>query len=160
MAPPPTVHAGAVALGEAGVLIRGAPGSGKSTLALTLVSHWQGCQRFAALVADDRTALTAAHGRIIARPAQNLAGLAELHGIGVRPVSTIAAVRLSLVVDLLAEPPRMPDPQKTVTEFFGLNLPRVTLRERAAETGKILLWELLNADGLTSPLRATQRGPD
>ena len=67
--PAPTVHASAVLVEGGAVLIRGPGGAGKSRLALDLLrAADNGALRFARLVADDRTQLTAAHGRLLASP--------------------------------------------------------------------------------------------
>src|SRR4029077_15340497 len=81
--PPATVHASAVLVGPRAVLIRGPSGSGKSRLALELIEMARtGSLPFARLVADDRVHLEAAHGRLLARPAEALAGLIEVRGGG------------------------------------------------------------------------------
>ena len=49
-----SLHATAVAIGEAGILIRGASGSGKSSLAMDLIFVARHQARFASLVGDDR----------------------------------------------------------------------------------------------------------
>ena len=61
------IHASTVALDGRALLILGAAGSGKSTLALGLMAL--GCT----LVADDRTQLCVAEGRVIAAPPSTLA---------------------------------------------------------------------------------------
>lgn len=55
------IHASCVAIGAKGVLILGESGAGKSDLALRLMDEG------ARLVADDRTELYAAKGRLMAR---------------------------------------------------------------------------------------------
>ncbi|MFL4983414.1 MAG: HPr kinase/phosphorylase, partial [Xanthobacteraceae bacterium] len=98
---PASIHASAVLVGARAILIRGAAGSGKSRLALALIEAAEtGLLRFARLVADDRTHVQAVHGRLLARPAEMLAGLIEVRGLGVRrlPFEPLAVV--GLVVDL------------------------------------------------------------
>ena len=83
----PTIHASAVLVGARAVLIRGPSGSGKSRLALALLhAAAQGLIPFARLVADDRAHVEAAHGRLLVRPAEALAGLIEVRGLGIRRV--------------------------------------------------------------------------
>ncbi len=55
--------------------------------------------------------MEAAHGRLLVRPAEALAGLIEIRGLGIRrlPYEPVAAVRL--VVDLGAPAGRLPDPE-------------------------------------------------
>lgn len=154
-----TVHAGAVALGEAGVLIRGAPGSGKSALARALVALWQREGDFAAHVADDRTALAATNGVLIARPHPHLAGRIEVRGVGICAVSSLAAVRVSLVVDLVNRPERLPDACETTTVIDGIVLPRLALEACAAEHTAHLLRSVLTGSALTPKDGAAQPVP-
>src|SRR5215472_15556985 len=98
MTPAPTVHASAVLAGARAVLIRGPSGAGKSRLA------------FARLVADDRCHLEAHHGRLLVRPAAELAGLIEVHGLGIRRLPHEPVAVVGLVVDLAAaNAERLPD---------------------------------------------------
>jgi len=150
------VHAGAVALGEEGVLIRGAAGSGKSSLALALLAEWERRRLFAALVADDRTALEACAGRLVARPPPALAGRIEVRGAGILALRHVPAVRVTLVVDLLPDPERLP-PAAATAEVAGIVLPCLSLRERAAACGALAVRACLDEHGLTQPDGATQR---
>ena len=79
------IHASTIAIGEAGVLIRGKSGAGKSVLALALITLAKQEGLFARLVADDRTALSARGGRLLARPVAPLEGLVERRGFGRSP---------------------------------------------------------------------------
>jgi serine kinase of HPr protein (carbohydrate metabolism regulator) len=112
----PTIHGSAVLVGARAVLIRGPAGSGKSRLALALLQAAEtGLLPFARLVADDRTHLEAAHGRLLARPAPELAGLIEVRGLGIRrfPYEPVAVV--SFIVDLAAtDAERMPGRSEAV----------------------------------------------
>src|SRR5215475_7809711 len=97
------VHATAVAIGGAGVLLTGRPGSGKSDLALRLVDGG------AALIADDQVMLQRDGDRLIAgfpdaAPAE-LRGRLEVRGLGLMPVAPSAAMPLALVVLLRSGPP-------------------------------------------------------
>jgi serine kinase of HPr protein (carbohydrate metabolism regulator) len=118
-----TVHATAVLVGAKAVLIRGPSGSGKSRLALRLLQS----PPFARLVGDDRVHLEPANGRLLVRPARELAGLIEVRGLGIRrlPFEWMAVV--GLVVELAAETERMPEPSETQTELAGILLPRMGL---------------------------------
>jgi HPr kinase/phosphorylase len=99
----PTVHASAVLVGARAVLIRGPSGSGKSQLALALVRAAEtGRLAFARLVSDDRSHLEAHHGRLLVRPAAELAGLIEVRGLGIRRLPYEPAALVGLVVDLAA----------------------------------------------------------
>jgi len=122
-----SIHASAVLVGPRATLIRGAPGSGKSRLALGLIEAAEaGLLRFARLVADDRARVQAVHGRLLVRPAETLAGLIEVRGLGLRrlPFEPIAVV--GLVVDLgAADAQRLPEP--STASLAGLVAPRLAV---------------------------------
>jgi len=99
----PSVHASAVLVGARAVLIRGPSGAGKSRLALALLRAAEaGHLPFAMLVADDRSHLEPRHGRLLVRPAPELAGLIEAHGLGIRRLPCEPVAVVGLVVDLAA----------------------------------------------------------
>jgi HPr kinase/phosphorylase len=129
MPEPQTIHASAVLAGARAILIRGDPGSGKSRLVLALIEAAPaGWLRFARLVADDRAFVEAAHGRLLVRPADALAGLIEVRGLGIRrlPFEPVAVV--GLVVDLTAAAAeRMPGPSERETTILGITLPRLAV---------------------------------
>ncbi len=120
-----TVHASVALVGEHGVLIRGASGSGKSALLLALMSMYAGHHT---LVADDRVALAAHHGRLVASVPPALAGLIEVRGQGILKRPHVSPVVIDLVVDLkpAAEAPRMPEADDRVA-IAGIPLPRLVL---------------------------------
>ena len=103
MAADSTIHASAVLAGPKAVLIRGPSGSGKSLLAWDLInSASQGLLPFARLVGDDRLQVIGQSGRLLVRPAQALAGLIEIHGLGIRKLPFEAVAVVGWVVDLAA----------------------------------------------------------
>ena len=131
---PLRLHASAVVIGEAGILIRGASGSGKSTLALALITLASQAGRFARLVADDRTELLATGDRLVARPVVPLEGIVERRGLGLTPEPHAGAVVVRLLVDLAAEEPaRMPEPEDLVDSLAGIDLPRLRMTGRAGD---------------------------
>lgn len=133
------VHATVVAIGEAGVLLRGASGSGKSGLALALIGLAQQRGRFARLVADDRAALSAGGGRLVARPVAPLEGIIERRGLGLTPEPFTGAVVVRLLVDLTGEEPaRMPEPEDLVDHVGGIDLPRLSVAGRSGEERLVL----------------------
>lgn len=97
------VHATCVAIGTKGVLILGGSGAGKSDLALRLIDHG------ASLVADDRTELYVARGRLCARAPKSIAGLMEVRGLGVIALPYAPSVALALAVQLGAPAERLPE---------------------------------------------------
>ncbi len=123
----PSVHASAVLVGARAVLIRGPAGAGKSRLAIALIAAAKtGLLRFARLVGDDRVHLQACHGRLLVRPAHALAGLIELHGVGIQRMEHEPVAAVGLVVDLAAEDTeRLPSTSETF--LCGVRLPRLAV---------------------------------
>ncbi|WP_420394315.1 HPr kinase/phosphorylase [Acuticoccus sp.] len=151
------MHASAVVLGEAGVLITGPSGAGKSTLSHALVEEWQARGRFARWVADDRVVVAPQGGRLVARPPARIAGLAERTGVGVVPVEHLAAARLTLLVELSKERLRTPEPCEAVASVCGIALPRLVVERRATATSLLAVAAVLAGQGLTGLGCATQR---
>jgi HPr kinase/phosphorylase len=125
----PSVHASAVLAGPRAVLIRGPSGSGKSRLALDLIeAPSTGLLPFSRLIGDDRVHLEPAGGRLLVRPAEALAGLIEVRGVGVLrlPYEPCGVVRL--VVDLAAmDAERLPQDVGRKAEIEGVMLPRLAV---------------------------------
>jgi HPr kinase/phosphorylase len=124
----PTIHASAVLVGARAVLIRGPAGAGKSRLALALIeAAHAGTLRFARLVADDRAHLERVNGRLLVRPAERLAGLVEVRGVGIRrlPFEPLAVV--GLVVDLAAADGERLPPAVHITIVEGVTLSRLAV---------------------------------
>ena len=124
-----TVHASAVLVGARAVLIRGPSGAGKSRLALALIEAARtGTLRFARLVGDDRVHLEPANGRLLVRPAEALAGLIEVRGLGVRRLHHEPHAVVGLVVDLAAaDAERLPEAERQHTVIAGVSLPRLAI---------------------------------
>ena len=110
------VHATAVLVEGAGVLIRGPSGSGKSDLALRLID------RGGVLVADDQTRIERRGGALIASAPPAIAGKLEVRGVGIVDLPFAAEAPLALAVDLVspAQVERLPAPQQT--EILGVLL--------------------------------------
>ncbi len=127
---PATIHASAVLTGRNAVLIRGSAGSGKSSLAYALIQAAEtGLIRFARLVGDDRVHVEAAHGRLLVRPAETLAGLIELRGLGIRRVPFEPLAVVGLLVDLdAADAERLPPSGES--SLAGIALPRLAVAPR------------------------------
>jgi serine kinase of HPr protein (carbohydrate metabolism regulator) len=118
-------HAGLIARFDRGrwrgVLIEGAAGSGKSDLALRALGRgW-------ALIADDRTLVWTAAGRLYGRAPATLAGLIEVRGLGVLSEPSRAFAEIVLVARC-ADPAlveRLPAPaSETILDVL---IPRVIL---------------------------------
>jgi HPr kinase/phosphorylase len=129
-----TIHASAVLVGARAVLIRGPSGAGKSRLALDLIqAAHAGSLPFARLVADDRVHLEAAHGRLLARPAETLAGLLEVRGAGVLRLAHEPCAVVGFVVDLAAEDAeRLPQARRREAEIHSILLPRLAVADGVA----------------------------
>ncbi|MGH6718667.1 MAG: HPr kinase/phosphorylase [Alphaproteobacteria bacterium] len=121
----PTRHATCVALGPAGVLIRGPSGRGKSDLALRLIDGG------ARLVADDRVALARVGAAVAASAPDTLAGLLEVRGLGIVRLPRRRRALLGLVVDLVeGTVPRWP--RTGTCSILGVRLRRIALDGRDA----------------------------
>jgi len=125
----PSIHASAVLIGARAVLIQGPSGSGKSRLALALLdAARQGLIPFARLVADDRAHVEAAHGRLLVRPAEALAGLIEVRGLGIRRLPHEPLASIGLVVELgLKDTERLPEQAMLTAELMSITLPRLAV---------------------------------
>jgi HPr kinase/phosphorylase len=143
--PSASVHASCVLVGACAVLIRGPSGSGKSRLALELIQAADnGELRFARLVADDRVHLTVAHGRLLARPAESLAGLIEVRGMGLLRLPYEPCAAIGLVVDLsAADSSRLPAPEQRHALLDGILLPRLPVASEATPLPAVI--SLLNS---------------
>ena len=137
-----TVHASAVLVGTRAVLIRGPAGTGKSRLALALIDAGRaGRLRFARLVADDRVELAAAGGRLIASAPENIRGLLEVRGLGVRRLAAEPRAVVGLVVDLqAADAERLPAGAALSAEINGITLPRLPVAPGADPLPLVLAW--------------------
>lgn len=122
------VHGTCILYGSKALLLRGASGIGKSRLAWQILRN---SSQYTRLVADDRVVLEMFHDRLIARPANNLAGLLEIRGMGIIPFSFEARAQVSLVVDLVTAEellerwPRLPEPCDLSTAISGVRLPLI-----------------------------------
>lgn len=118
-----TVHASAVWLGSAGILIRGPSGSGKSSLALTLIDGG------AELIGDDRIVIQAVDSQLRATAVSTIAGLIEVRGQGIFKIPYRSPAPIHLVVDLSPTEAclRLPTPDEARTAVEGIVLPRLRL---------------------------------
>ena len=110
------LHGTTVAFGDRAVLIRGASGAGKSGLGLQLMALG------AVLVSDDRTALRAEGGGLVARAPDAIAGMIEARGLGILRAEALKAARVVAVVDLDRVETRRLPPDRA-TDIAGVALP-------------------------------------
>ncbi len=122
-----SIHATAVLVGVARVLIRGPSGAGKSRLAFELTLAGRAGQiPPAVLVGDDRVHLQVSGSHLMVRPARQLAGLIEIRGLGIRRCDFADEAIVSLVVDLAAaDATRLPAPEALRTRIHGVQIPRI-----------------------------------
>ncbi|TPJ74355.1 HPr kinase/phosphorylase [Mesorhizobium sp. B2-7-1] len=137
------IHGTAILIGERGVLITGPSGAGKTTLALALLDHCRTRGTFSRLVGDDQLFSDARGGRLLCRAPASIAGLAEVHGIGPRPLAFEPAAVIDLVVRLV-EPADMARLQDETTETIdGCRLPRIDVaRQNVAAALPMLMARL------------------
>jgi HPr kinase/phosphorylase len=135
-----TVDGSVVVIGEDGVLIRGKSGAGKSSLARDLVAAAEAEGRYGALVSDDRVILAERHGRLVASAVPAVAGLIEIRGLGIVRVPFQNAAVIRLLVDLEADPPRLPDDSALIAAVGGVSLPRIVVN--AALATRVVMWRL------------------
>lgn len=112
------VHASAVAIDGAALVILGQSGSGKSTLALQLLATG------AALIADDQTELRVDGPVLRANAPPALRGRIEARGVGILRAATAPDVMVALACDLgMVEDQRLP-PLREVA-WLGVAVPLV-----------------------------------
>jgi serine kinase of HPr protein (carbohydrate metabolism regulator) len=135
-----TIHASAVLIGPKAVLIRGPSGSGKSMLAWNLMmAAEQGLVSFARLVADDRAHVERHSGRLLVRPAQTLAGMIEIHGLGIRRIEFEPIAVVGLIIDLeAADAARSPDAEARIGTINDITLPRLPVAAGIARLAQVL----------------------
>jgi HPr kinase/phosphorylase len=137
-----TIHASAVLIGPKAALIRGPAGSGKSHLVWELLqSAAQGALPFARLVADDRAYVEACAGRLLVRPADTLAGMLEIRGLGIRHLPYEAVAVVGLVIDLAAtDAERYPAVEAQKASVDGVSLPRLAVAPGVPALATVLAY--------------------
>lgn len=149
-----TVHASAVLVGDRAVLIRGPSGSGKSRLAFDLILAGRTGQiPPAILVGDDRVRLDTGGGKLLVRPPQELAGLIEIRGLGIRRIDHADEAVVGLVVDLAAaDAERLPAAEALTATIHGVEIPRIPVESRYKPLPLIVAWLMTTAGtGTTQP---------
>lgn len=132
-----SVHASAVVIGEAGVLLLGASGHGKSTLARALLSLAGASGRFAALVGDDRILLEPTATTLISRPHPAIAGMIEIRGAGILGTAHEPAAAVRLVVEITETVERMPVDNYIL--LAGMRVTRIFVPRHAKDAAETIL---------------------
>lgn len=124
-----SIHASAVLVGDRAILIRGRSGTGKSRLAFDLILAGRSGQiAKTVLIGDDRVEVAATPQGLVVSPAEPLAGLIEIRGLGVRRCDFAAQALVGLVVDLAApDAERLPQPAALRTTIGGIELARLPI---------------------------------
>lgn len=127
-----SVHATAVVVGEAGILIRGRSGRGKSALALALIELARERGLFGRLVGDDRVMIESCGGRALLSGAPQVASLIERRGYGLESHAFERIAVARLVIDLLNEgdkAARMPEAADEIATLGSVRLRRLVFDE-------------------------------
>lgn len=130
-----TVHATAVAIACAGVLIRGSSGQGKSDLALRLID------RGAKLISDDQVDIIREGNDLLLSPPPPLAGKLEVRSLGIWEREYLSGVALKLIVDLKQHPDRLPL-DRQVMILLGIKVPSCTLNAMESSAAIKAEWAL------------------
>lgn len=126
------LHATAVAVDGAGLLITGASGTGKSSLAIQLMALG------ASLVADDGVMATPKDGGLMLSAPDAIAGMIEARGIGLLSAPAAGPAWARLVVDLDAtSTARLPEPE--TVDIEDVMLPLIRRLESPAFPAMVLL---------------------
>ncbi|MGY8998672.1 MAG: HPr kinase/phosphorylase [Rhodospirillales bacterium] len=114
-------HATAIAIVNAGVLIRGPSGSGKSDLALRLIDGG------AALISDDRVNIEVTGSTLYLSAPTAIRNLIEVRGLGAISISAVQNIPLCLIVNLKpsAEIDRMPEAKSE--PINGITIPVIDI---------------------------------
>lgn len=114
------MHATAVAIAGAGLMICGTSGSGKSDLALRLID------RGATLISDDYVDIARTSKNLLLSPPANLAGKLEVRSLGIIERDHVSAIPLKLIIKLNNNPDRFPMDKQTMI-LLGITIPFCTL---------------------------------
>jgi HPr kinase/phosphorylase len=135
------VHASAVVIGEKGLLIEGVSGAGKSSLAARLIADAGARGHFARLIGDDRVAVRAQAGRLIATGHPAIRGRIERRGLGILRVDWVEHAVIAGLVRIAGDAQRLPEPEESTTVVAGVRLPvlRLALAASAADRSTLVL---------------------
>ena len=136
------IHATTIDIDGSGVLLSGPSGSGKSDLALRLIDGG------ARLVADDRTDIALADGRLVASAPREIAGRMEVRGLGVLEKDAVPQTVIALVVELVAPENVERVPKAAAMNLLGVDVPVVRLHAFEASAAAKIRAALMTAGTL------------
>ncbi len=114
------MHATAVAISGAGLVICGKSRSGKSDLALRLID------RGATLISDDYVVINRQGEQLLLSPPSSIVGKLEVRSLGILQRDHMSEVPLRLIIKLAENPDRFPM-DKQVMIVLGITVPYCTL---------------------------------
>ena len=126
----PSVHANALVVGGAGILIRGASKAGKSSLTVALIQAAQSQGLASALIGDDRVFLRMDEGRLMAAGHPAIRGQIHVRGFGIVDMPSEDSAPVKLVIDLVREQLNMPTVSSRV-KVEGLWVEQLKILERS-----------------------------
>ncbi|MFZ1814821.1 MAG: HPr kinase/phosphatase C-terminal domain-containing protein [Rhizobiaceae bacterium] len=152
------LHASLVCLDGEGVLVTGRSGVGKTSLAFGLMDAARLRNLDAALVADDRVIITSDGKRLYGAPPQELAGLAELRGLGIVRVDWQASAPIRLAVHICDDATIERMPHEEVFSLSGISLRSIRVPERHEAQGVRLVLAALGLGEFGRNRETTQEG--
>jgi HPr kinase/phosphorylase len=139
----PNRHCCVIEICGTGVMIEGEAGAGKTSLALGLVEAARGRGLDAHFVADDQALLARSGDTVVAKVPGALAGLAEVRGHGIVPVTHRDSTIIGLVVRLVPDESVERMPAGGTCDLLGVTLPVVNTPVRhEAQAVRIVLASL------------------
>jgi serine kinase of HPr protein (carbohydrate metabolism regulator) len=138
------LHGTALVVGDRGVLIDGGSGSGKTTLALGLLTQLPAPGRLVRLIGDDQLLFSSHGGRLVCAAPSTISGLAEVHGLGPRPLEVEEAAIIDLVVRLLPAEEAERFPEDATETICDCITPLLRLRERNTTGSVLAVWARLS----------------
>ena len=112
------IHASCVVFRGKGVMFVGPSGSGKSSSCLRLITDEN-----AILLADDRVDLRTEQGELVGSCPEQIAGLFEIYGVGIKSFPHIKEHKIDIVIELVehvSQIERMPNSE--FYEFEGIKI--------------------------------------
>ncbi len=146
-------HSNSLVLGTCGILIRGSSGSGKTSLMLRLIETAKLQSRFAAMISDDQTALSATNGRLIARQVDNISSLVEIRGLGILSMCSLRSAIVHLVVDLVDASivERMPSSDRVSIE--GISIRHLRIPSKVEDKASRMIFHVIGSDDFSCTLK-------